>query len=354
MQELLEKATALIGGPIPPEHIGTVIVSLWFKKYEKNSYFRRDFKLADAGSDNEDVLTFGYGSCYYKVVGLPLIRVKREKRETKAEEQLASLAITFYTTSSKSIENFHNSLLNIKSDKDAKSKVKDYNQGWWKSLGDTKFVLPTTNAEGKRFIYNAKRFLADADLYEQRGVPHKKSYLLTGEPGTGKTSLVALLAKETGRDIYTVGANKFSDSFQEIPKDVIVLVEDIDMTDFAINRENTKEETLSSSIAKMSTREMMNSIDGIVDRSFILIATTNHPDVLDPALTRKGRLGEHYHIGPLTPKEQEEYLYRFYSTSANVPPGLIKRDMTIAELQSICEKNMESFGYALEDLEAVQ
>jgi chaperone BCS1 len=156
--------------------------------------------------------------------------------------------------------------------------------------------------------------------YSNRGIPYRRGYLLHGPPGTGKTSLCFALAGLLQLRIYVAGLNSknmtedgLASLFRELPSRCIVLLEDIDAAGLANKRVETKADDESEKnasgkplpegapkpadgaadgVAKGVTLSgFLNIIDGVASsEGRILIMTTNHPEKLDPALLRPGRV----------------------------------------------------------------
>jgi chaperone BCS1 len=147
--------------------------------------------------------------------------------------------------------------------------------------------------------------------YQSRGIPYRRGYLLSGPPGTGKTSLTAALAGYFGLDIYILSLlDKEIDEaaleqlFSRLPRRCIVLLEDIDAA--GLTRKPRKSSTTSSSKgskrkkkrkqeeespSRVSLSGLLNAIDGVSSsEGRVLIMTTNAPEELDPALVRPGRV----------------------------------------------------------------
>src|SRR5260221_1266307 len=154
--------------------------------------------------------------------------------------------------------------------------------------------------EAKQELEAIIDFLKDPQKFQRLGGPLPKGALLVGPPGTGKTLLAKAVAGEAGRPLLSlsgsdfveifvgVGASRVRDLFEQgkAHAPCIIFIDEID----AVGRHrgaglggghDEREQTLNQLLVEMDGFE---SNDGV-----ILIAATNRPDVLDPALLRPGR-----------------------------------------------------------------
>lgn len=175
-----------------------------------------------------------------------------------------------------------------------------------------KLLLPTAGAERIRFkdvagIEEVKEDLAEIVDYLRDPAPFKKlgariprGVLLSGPPGTGKTLLARAIAGEANVPFFTisgsdfvemfigVGASRMSDMFEEAKKNspCIVFIDEID----AIGRVRGTGNGGGNDEREGTLNQLLVQMDGFEPNvSFVLIAATNRPDILDPALLRPGR-----------------------------------------------------------------
>ena len=155
-----------------------------------------------------------------------------------------------------------------------------------------------------------EQFHADKDWYAQRGLAYRRSYLFCGPPGTGKTSLAFALAAHFRVSVYTVNAGSLRgdddliSAFTSVKERSIMLMEDIDAT----QRPRTVEgETTPDGTTNVTLSALLNVIDGMLcPAGLLLVMTTNHPDRLDAALRRPGRIDRRVDLGPLDAKSTGE------------------------------------------------
>lgn len=154
-------------------------------------------------------------------------------------------------------------------------------------------------------------FIASKEAYRIKGFPWSHGILMHGEPGTGKSSIIHVLASELDRNIEYINlADMQKDSdlqsrmSDDHKKDIIVF-EDIDC--LFNDREGDD--------AKITFSGLLNTLDGLCggDDGRIIIMTTNHLDKLDPALIRPGRVDLQIEIPDKPTRETfKDYIARIY------------------------------------------
>ena len=177
--------------------------------------------------------------------------------------------------------------------------------------------------EEKEELSEIVDFLQNPAKYDKLGARIPKGVLLVGPPGTGKTYISKATAGEAGVPFFTisgsdfvemfvgVGASRVRDLFNEAKKNApcIVFIDEID----AVGRRrgaglgggnDEREQTLNQLLVEM------DGFDGNI--GIIILAATNRPDVLDPALLRPGRFDRQVVIGMPDIKGREE-LFRLYT-----------------------------------------
>lgn len=148
--------------------------------------------------------------------------------------------------------------------------------------------------------------------YVEHGIPHRRSYLFYGPPGTGKTSTIRALAGQlrTSACFLSLSDNHFQnktlhDAIMKIPRPSMLILEDIDVLF------NGDRKSLSNSFVTFSG--LLNALDGMLSTSEIcIIMTTNHPERLDPALTRAGRVDRRFEFKLPDKTQMKHYFLSFY------------------------------------------
>lgn len=176
-------------------------------------------------------------------------------------------------------------------------------------------------------------FTERKDWYKNMNIPWRRGYLLQGPPGNGKSSLVTAMASEFGFDVRVINlANTGEDDLlslmSDVPEQSILLFEDIDCA--FIERENQKPISMST---------MLNVLDGVqATEGRIVVMTTNHPERLDPALIRAGRIDLTLTLDNADEQQVLELAHRFYGDLENFQQAakkIAKSGYSMADLQGI-------------------
>lgn len=162
--------------------------------------------------------------------------------------------------------------------------------------------------------------MGNSEWYTKRCIPQKATFLLHGEAGTGKTSLVRGLAREIGYDVYSVDLSRlsndaFANAFKKSKPNSIILIEDIDASTNSANTRETDEQSDApvSNSGKLTLSGLLNTLDGLVtiDKRIVII-TTNYPERLDPALMRRGRVDLVIEVGRMGHDEIDQFMCLYY------------------------------------------
>lgn len=161
--------------------------------------------------------------------------------------------------------------------------------------------------EAKEELEEIVEFLKDPQRYSRLGGKIPKGALLVGPPGTGKTLLARAIAGEAGVPFFTisgsdfvemfvgVGASRVRDMFEQAKKNApcIVFIDEID----AVGRHRGVGYGGGNDEREQTLNQLLVEMDGFeANEGVILIAATNRPDVLDPALLRPGRFDRQVHV----------------------------------------------------------
>ncbi|KAJ4768685.1 P-loop containing nucleoside triphosphate hydrolases superfamily protein [Rhynchospora pubera] len=150
------------------------------------------------------------------------------------------------------------------------------------------------------------RFVKRKDYYKRIGKAWKRGYLLYGPPGTGKSSLVAAMANYLKFDVYDLELTAVMSNsdlkalLMGMSNRSILLIEDIDCMINLHRRDGRESKSDDNKKDKITLSGLLNFVDGIWSSSGeerIIVFTTNCKEILDPALTRPGRMDMHIHMG---------------------------------------------------------
>lgn len=178
-----------------------------------------------------------------------------------------------------------------------KSKARMYLEGSSQIAFDDVAGVDEAKAELREIV----DFLQDAPKYANLGAKIPKGVLLVGPPGTGKTLLARAIAGEAGVPFFSisasefiemfvgVGASRVRDLFEQAKRQApcIVFIDELD----ALGKSRTSNSHFAGNDEREQTlNQLLAEMDGFVPNAgVILLAATNRPEVLDPALLRAGR-----------------------------------------------------------------
>ena len=192
-----------------------------------------------------------------------------------------------------------------------------------KSVSDEKRKTTFADVAGadeeKEELREIVEFLKDPKKYNELGARIPKGVLLVGPPGTGKTLLARAVAGEAGVQFFSisgsdfvemfvgVGASRVRDLFEQAHKSspCIIFIDEID----AVGRQRGAGLGGGHDEREQTLNQLLVEMDGFgANEGVIMIAATNRPDILDPALMRPGRFDRQVIVGRPDVKGREEIL----------------------------------------------
>ncbi len=193
--------------------------------------------------------------------------------------------------------------------------------------------------EAKEEVSELVDFLRDPDKYQNLGGKIPRGVLMVGPPGTGKTLLAKAIAGEAKVPFFTisgsdfvemfvgVGASRVRDMFEQAKAHApcIIFIDEID----AVGRSRGAGMGGGNDEREQTLNQMLVEMDGFEgNEGIIVIAATNRPDVLDPALLRPGRFDRQVTVGLPDVRGREQILkvhMRKVPLADDVKPALIAR-----------------------------
>ena len=206
--------------------------------------------------------------------------------------------------------------------------------------------------EEKEEVQELIDFLKNPKKFTKMGARIPKGVLLVGPPGTGKTLLAKAVAGEakvpffyiSGSDFVElfvgVGASRVRDMFKQAKQTApcLIFIDEID----AVGRERGTGVGGGHDEREQTLNQLLSEMDGFSENEgIIIIAATNRPDVLDPALLRPGRFDRQVTVGRPDVKEREETL-KVHAKNKILAPSV--------KLKAIAERTPGYSGADLENL----
>lgn len=240
-------------------------------------------------------------------------------------------------------------------------------------------------------------FCTNRKWYDEKGIPYTLGLLLSGNPGTGKTSTIKCLANETNRHIFNVNLNNdiskrqlenlfFNEDVTVLNPNTgqmetyciplsnrIIILEDVDaqsnivkerslaINDFTPSENKTETKESSTSPQEPDKHQidlsfLLNLLDGVLENpGRIIIMTSNHPEILDGALIRPGRIdiiAKFRNCTVETMVKMIEFFYDIKLTAADLDSiGHVKSEiLTPAELSKIMFENFRDYQKTIQYL----
>ena len=209
-----------------------------------------------------------------------------------------------------------------------KSNAKVYVQ----STHGIRFADVAGEDEAKENLQEIVNYLHDPKQYEEIGASMPKGILLVGPPGTGKTMLAKAVAGESNVPFFSIsgsefvemfvgmGASKVRDLFKQAKEKApcIVFIDEID----AIGQKRNSGQFGGNDEREQTLNQLLTEMDGFEGNiGVIILAATNRPDSLDPALTRPGRFDRRVPVELPDLKGREEIL-KVHAKKVKIAPGV--------------------------------
>ncbi|RHY21103.1 hypothetical protein DYB32_009894 [Aphanomyces invadans] len=267
------------------------------------------------------------------------------------------------------------------------------------ALGEDKTFHSLFFEEKESLLHLLDNFATKSGKFGIPGFPYKMGLLLHGPPGTGKTSLIKAIAQHTKRHIVNISLSKiktnqelmdmmfdlkFGIQGEDLPiklafDNIVFVMEDVDCASNVVHArtsvtndmsgaatttttdiESLDDAALSKALSdiikssgtnaskceskdKLNLSGLLNVLDGVVDSpGRILIMTTNHPEKLDPALVRPGRVNKKLFLGHMTARQAQLMMEHYFKTALDpkqrltVDEAFGSRSVSPAQVEQLC------------------
>ncbi len=206
--------------------------------------------------------------------------------------------------------------------------------------------------EAKQELVEAVDFLQNPDKYHRIGARLPRGFLLVGPPGTGKTLLARAVAGEASVPFFTisasefvemfvgVGASRVRDLFKQAKESApsIVFIDELD----AVGRRRGAGVGMVNDEREQTLNQLLTEMDGFDERAnVIVLAATNRPDVLDPALLRPGRFDREVTV-PMPDFEGRVGILRIHTKKLRLTPDV--------DIEAVARQTMGMSGADLANL----
>lgn len=194
--------------------------------------------------------------------------------------------------------------------------VDNWAENWRKADARPRRAIDSVVLDGEirqRLLDDVQKFFSKRSWYAQMGIPWRRGYLLYGPPGTGKTSMAFALAGELHLNLCWLSLTnpKLNDQtiamlLQKTPARSLILIEDVDAFFAARQKQDER--------IAVSFSGLLNALDGVAaQEGRIIFLTTNHREMLDPALIRPGRIDVDFKLDLASREQVATMLLRFHA-----------------------------------------
>lgn len=214
----------------------------------------------------------------------------------------------------------------------------------------------------ERILNDLNDFIHSHQWYSDRGIPYRRGYLLFGPPGSGKTSLIQALAGELEYNICilnlaekTLTDDRLNHLMNNVPARSLLLLEDVDSA-FSERKQSSEQGYFSG----VTFSGLLNALDGVASADErIIFMTTNHPERLDPALIRPGRVDVKELLDNATGDQIYRMFERFYGDKAAAQKFTETvmengQPVSMAQLQGLFVFHKDNPGAALNAVERMK
>jgi mitochondrial chaperone BCS1 len=298
--------------------------------------FQRFFTISSSWQTEGLILTIGYGTSIGFIGPWPVI-INRSIEESQSAKFKEKVVITIIGGRNSAIRilmaNMDAKVANIQSSDEVHIYQIDKDGDMMRTASKPKRAMDTVIIpdEDKQYIIDKlDHFMASEEYYISKGLPYHMGVILSGPPGTGKTSLIHAIASHYNRNVCFSTGSEIRIGQMDLTKTILV-IEDIDSNGMAVAHRATQSteapsatDSILQSISGQNMASILNILDGLISpHGLITIATTNRYEALDPAIVRPGRFDVHLEfknmawpewnglcklLDRVTPVEESEYV----------------------------------------------
>jgi len=199
------------------------------------------------------------------------------------------------------------------------------------TVPDTRFSDVAGCDEAKAELLELVMFLKEPERFTRTGATAPKGALLTGPPGTGKTLLARAVAGESGVPMYTAAGSDFVEKYVGVGAQriralfaaarrhdrAIIFIDEVD----AVARRRGGDGETAHIESETTLIALLSEMDGFHTSNVIVIAATNRADMLDPAITRPGRLDRKVEV-PNPDRRGREQILAVHTFGKPIAPGV--------------------------------
>ncbi|KAL1727049.1 P-loop containing nucleoside triphosphate hydrolase protein [Schizophyllum commune] len=199
-------------------------------------------------------------------------------------------------------------------------------------------------------------FLASEKWYGDRGIPFRRGYLLHGQPGNGKSSLIYALASHYALDVYTISLSAPGMTDESLG----ALIGGVPSSHRSSRRRRRKAGDADPMANTLSLSGLLNALDGVAaSEGRLLFATTQHVHTLDPALARPGRMDVWVEFKNASRPQAADFFRAFFTKEEDLPPSDVRNlwaptTLPLAELDRLAEifaAQLPEYEFSVADLQ---